>query len=378
MSRILIIVVSLAFVSSDISAENYTPKFDQGVDLKEFIQEAASPSLQTCAPFPEISFATAKTPQLVKKLSKPRAGSYFGPLQPIVTGNKAYSYAQKYPPLIQPSQAPVAKELMIQWVNIENARVLLLDEADGLETKDAELYSDGEQIAQNAAVLNKEIAALKAEIAAYNKQCAGQPVNTNCTNWYNKLIAWQEDVKKRIAAHNAAYTAWEERAKALTDSVDGWKGRVNIWEQAILYFIESAQAFLADTGDCTFERHRELQNQVDDACKIPGQPYKCTQWNPNDPALDCEQWARQHELNLKCAKARHDINTECYKGGDPTHKREEELALERAKECDELIAKFCLKTKIPSIPPRVYPTQPRVTSGWLWSNSQFGYPDGQK
>lgn len=359
MNRLLLTATLLAFISPGISAENYTPKFDQGVDLKEFIRAATNPSLQTCTPFPPTIFTAVKTTHSVKVLPKPRAGSYFGPLQPIVSGNKAYPYAQKYLPPLHSSQNPAAKELLIQWENIENARVLLLDEAQALELKDAKLYADGEQIAQNAVELNKEIEAWKADVATYNAECAGQPVNDKCTAERDRLLKWKQDLEQKIATHNANYDAWKARANELTGSVNNWRSKLKSWEQAILYFIEKAQAFLVDTGDCTYERHRELQNQVDDACKISGQPYKCTQWNPNDPALDCEQWWRQHELNLTCAEARHNINTECYKGGDPTHQREEELAVERAKECGELIAKFCLKTKTPSIPPRVYPTEPK-------------------
>jgi hypothetical protein len=353
MNRSLLTAALLAFISPVISAENYIPKFDQGVDLKEFIKAATAFSLQTCTPFPPTTFSAVKTTRLMKELPKPRAGSYFGPLRPIVTGNKTYPYAQKYPPLIQPSQDPAAKELMIQWENIENARTLLLDEAQGLETKDAQLYADAEQIEQNAAALNKEIEAWEAEAAAYNQQCAGQPVNTNCTNWYNKLVSWQEDLKQRIAAHNANYDAWKQRAQALTDSVNGWKGKVNIWEQAMLYFIEKAQIFLKDTGKCTYEEWEELQDAVDNSCHS-GLDSSCKQWHPSEPTLDCSTWRAYLARNIACYAARHDINTKCYDGGDPGHQEAEQNALNAMANCQGLITKFCVKTYEPTIPERKY------------------------
>lgn len=351
MNRLLFTAALLASFLPAAYAQDYAPKFDQGLDLKEFVQAATDPALQTCMPLPQVDFATVKTTLLVKELPKPKAGSYFGPLQPIVSGNKVHLYSQKYVPLLHSSPDPVAKELLIQWENIENARVLLLNEANALGGKDAKLYADGEKIAQDAAALNKEIEAWKAETAAYNKQCAGQPVNTNCTNWYNKLVAWQEDLKKRIAAHNAAYAAWKERAQALTDSVNGWKGRVRTWEQAILYFIEKAQAFLHDTGNCTPTQHENLQKPVHAFCDLPR---ACKQWHPNNPTEDCAAWREFYQRNIDCHNARREINQVCYDGGNPTHQEKENEALVTAGDCWALIEKNCLKTMATQIPGRRY------------------------
>lgn len=353
MYRLVFTAALLASLLPGAYAQDYAPKFDQGLDLKEFVQAATDPALQTCTPLPQIDLAVVKTTLLVKELPKPKAGSYFGPLQPIVAGNKAHLYSQKYVPPLHSSPDPVAKELLIQWGNIENARVLLLNEANALEGKDAKLYADGEKIAQDAAALNKEIEAWKAETVAYNEQCAGQPVNTNCTNWYNKLVAWQEDLKKQIAAHNAAYAAWKERAQALTDSVNGWKGRVRAWEQAILYFIEKAQIFLKDTGKCTYDEWEELQDAVDNSCHS-GLESSCKQLHPNEPTLDCSTWRLYLARNIACYVARHDINTKCYDGGNPGHQEAEQNASNAIAKCQGLISQFCLKSYEPTIPAREY------------------------
>lgn len=359
MNRLLLVAAILTFFPPGIYAQKYDPNFDKGPDLAEFRKAATEdPAFQTCMPFPPARFDAVKTISIKDRqalgLGKDlflRAGSYFGDLQIRVTGNAAHLYARKYVPPLQESQDPAAKELLIQWENITNARTLLLNEAQSLEHMDSKLYADGEQIGQNAVALNKEIEALKAEIAAYNAECAGQPVTEKCTNWRKELVKWQEDLKKKIADHDANYSDWQKRANELTSSVNGWRSKLKAWEQAILYFIEKAQAFLKDTGNCTPQQHEDLQTPIHPLCD---RDRACKQWNPNNPAEDCVKWREYYQRNIDCHNARREINQVCFNGGNPIHQDKEREAAETAENCWNLIQGHCLKRLSPSIPGRRY------------------------
>lgn len=224
-----------------------------------------------------------------------------------------------------------------------------------MDSTDTGLYAEGVQIDKNAAALNQERAKLSADIDAYNKKCAGQPVSTYCTNWYNKLVAWQNDLQKRIAAHNKHVEEWRGRVKTFKSVVDNWIGVLTGWEQEIIDFINKAESyFYGATGNCGAQQHAALQQAVNDACKVPNEPYACKQWNPNDPAKDCSEWRKIYQRNIDCYNARREINQTCYDGGNPTHQDEERIAAERADKCWLLIQESCLKAIAPSIPGRRY------------------------
>lgn len=360
MNRLLLVTIITALFSPEIYAQNYTPKFDEGLNLSEFMKVATGDSaLQACMPLPPIKFekvkGTSKDEGLLslKELFKFRAGSFYGALRPYVAENTYYRYGIKYPPLLQASQDPVAKELLIQWDNINSARGLLLDTAANLESQDSALYTERVQIAETANALNKEIEELKADIAAFNKQCAGQPVNTYCTNWRARLVAWNEDLGKRLTAHNAHYADWVERKKGLDSSVTNWSEQVKAWQRVILEFIEKAQLFLHDTGTCSQEEWEPLQKAVDDACHS-GEKRACKQWNPGNPTLDCATWREYLGKNLNCYDARHNINTTCYGGGNPGHSDAENQAAAAVQNCQDLITKYCMKVIDSVMPRRAY------------------------
>jgi hypothetical protein len=86
-------------------------------------------------------------------------------------------------------------------------------------------------------------------------------------------------------------------------------------------------------GDCTKERHRELQDDVDDKCSRL--PRGCTE------DMDCRQLERNRFRNERCARARDRINNECFKGGDPGHKAAALAAWRAAENCRELYRRKC-------------------------------------
>lgn len=171
---------------------DYNPDFNKGPELAEFLKVATDPSLQTCLPFPPIKFAAIKG----SSINKPGLGSLA--LRPYVISNTTYRYAQKYPPLLQQTpQDPIAKELLVQWAEIDSTRGLLLDTASDLESQDSVLYAEGVRLSKDAAALKQEQVEFKAAVDAWNQQCVGQPVNEYCTNEYNRLIAWGKDLGAR-------------------------------------------------------------------------------------------------------------------------------------------------------------------------------------
>lgn len=69
MNRLLFVTIILALFSPGVHAQNYNPKFDQGLDLAEFLNAAAEePSLQTCMPLPSIEGEAVNTTAIKNSL----------------------------------------------------------------------------------------------------------------------------------------------------------------------------------------------------------------------------------------------------------------------------------------------------------------------
>lgn len=363
MNRLPLIAIIVAFLSPGIYAQNYNPKFDKAPDLVEFLKAATEdPSFQTCVPFPkqgilpiETSGLDKKQPLTVKSSLMPaQPGFLYGSFPRHISANPDYPIGKKYADKLQGNQNPVAQDLLRDWDKINTTGGSLLKDANSMDSTDTGLYAEGVQIDKNAAALNQERERLSADINAYNAKCAGQPVSTYCTNWYNKLVAWQNDLQKRIAAHNKYVEAWRSRVKTFKSTVDSWIGNLTFWEQYILDFISKAESYIyGATGNCGAQQHAALQQAVNDACHS-GEKRGCKQWNPGNPTLDCAKWKEYLGDNLACYNARHDINTICYDGGNPGHTDAEDQAAAAIQNCQDLISDFCKKSITASIPGRRY------------------------
>ncbi|HEV3037094.1 MAG TPA: hypothetical protein VHA33_04840 [Candidatus Angelobacter sp.] len=95
---------------------------------------------------------------------------------------------------------------------------------------------------------------------------------------------------------------------------------------------------LEPPGDCTKERHRYLQDQINNACKTV--PMSCDKSFsfPDDCGIVLENIRRFQ----KCIEARQLINNECFRGGDPTHNEE---ILGRSKGLARCITKYAENCK---------------------------------
>lgn len=362
MNRLLLTATILAFFSSGIYAQDYNPKFDKAPDLAEFLKAATEDSsFQTCVPFPKQDIIPVETSNLKEiqslivksSLLPPQAGYIYGSFPRHISANPDYPVGKVYASKLQGHQDSVAQQLLQNWDKINTTGSSLLRDANSMDSTDTGLYAEGVQIDKNAAALNQERAKLSADIDAYNKKCAGQPVSTYCTNWYNKLVAWQNDLQKRIAAHNKHVEEWRGRVKTFKSVVDNWIGVLTGWEQEIIDFINKAESyFYGATGNCGAQQHAALQQAVDDACH--NVTFSCGQWHPGNPTQDCSIWREYLGKGLACYDARHNINTTCYDGGNPGHTEAEDNASKAVKNCQDLISKFCMKVIEPTIPGRKY------------------------
>ena len=95
-----------------------------------------------------------------------------------------------------------------------------------------------------------------------------------------------------------------------------------------------------NTGDCTPAQHAALSNKVGDACKNQMKPFSCKKL----PHSSCQEFLRRAPLALACARARREINQQCFKGGDPAHKAEQFNASRAATRCRERYRDECTTT----------------------------------
>lgn len=361
MNRLLLVALILASFSLGIQAQNYNPKFDEGLELAEFIKAATeNPAFHTNLPLPELSGVTIKTidlnnkpPLRAKYTPLPPAPGYMrGPLARYLPQNPDYSVAREYASKVSAYHDPVSQQLLTDWGTINTLGNSLLIEANSLDSLDPKLYVEAVQINKTAAALNKERADYNAASAAYNQKCGGQPATPECTNEYNRLVKWLADLHIRITAHNQHFDEFVGRLQTFNSRVDGWFKTLEKWEQDILGFISKAENFLFGTnGKCTPTQHADLQREVDTLCSMKR---GCEQSNPNDSAKDCPIWREFYQRNIDCHNARREINQVCYGGGNLTHQKEELKAAQAAENCWNLIQGHCLKVIAPSIPGRRY------------------------
>jgi hypothetical protein len=84
-------------------------------------------------------------------------------------------------------------------------------------------------------------------------------------------------------------------------------------------------------SDCTPDELRNLNRRMHAICDLPRSCVK-------PPITDCEELWYRMRLNAYCEKARKDINTKCYRGGDATHRAEVQKARDAYKECSDRYA----------------------------------------
>lgn len=97
--------------------------------------------------------------------------------------------------------------------------------------------------------------------------------------------------------------------------------------------IENAVEQILSQENCTNERSRELQDEVNYRCKRLS--FSCS------AGESCAETKSKMRRAENCARARRRINQECYGGGDRGHQTAERLAREAAERCRRLIRENC-------------------------------------
>lgn len=97
--------------------------------------------------------------------------------------------------------------------------------------------------------------------------------------------------------------------------------------------ILAASSEMEPPGDCTKEKHRELQKEVNRACK--GQKMSCEPWQ------DCVTLERNLMLFEDCIRARQAIMDQCFRGGDQAHRNELANTRRGHRNCADLIDCNC-------------------------------------
>jgi len=344
MNRLLLTTALLAFGSSGIYAQNYTPKFDHGLDLNEFVKAATDDSSgQAFVPVPPVVLAAAKIiaiadgSELGVKKGFPKAGPgyFFGPYRPWLLNNAPYQNGLVYVPHLQGIEHPTADKLLGQWDGINTTRSKLLDEADVIDPKDKALYAEAVNLDQNAAVLNKERDKINAEIVRFNQTCVGVPnPPSNCPSWSADLDRKIADLKRRIDIHNAKVADFRSRKKTFDGAVETFANKIFSWGEYINDFISKAQTFLSYSGTCTKEEHYQLQQVVNAACS-PAIIRACKK------GQDCGLLRENLRKFEACIKARREINDKCFGGGDPGHNEQISNMANGANNCISIIKEDC-------------------------------------
>jgi hypothetical protein len=109
--------------------------------------------------------------------------------------------------------------------------------------------------------------------------------------------------------------AVDEFVDALIDDLDGFAAFSN----------------LPPPGNCTWERHRQLQAPVHVLCDINNRGRVC-----EAGMTGCINLNQRIQRNARCIEARHRINRECYAGGDREHRIAENDARRALSKCQRL------------------------------------------
>jgi hypothetical protein len=107
-------------------------------------------------------------------------------------------------------------------------------------------------------------------------------------------------------------------------------------EDEAYYGEEAERITLQPPGDCNWLRHAQLQGKVRRLCDMPR---ACTE------AMSCKVLTKRGKRNVRCAGARSDINTECYRGGDQPHQQAAREAAAAANNCRRLFLAKCGSTR---------------------------------
>jgi hypothetical protein len=233
---------------------------------------------------------------------------------------------------------PVTKKAIeVDFGRLRDRRSQLLPQAGGLDSEDDLLMADYARQTEERRGLDAEFADLSSRIADHNSRCNPAPDDATyqqCVAEGAQLNARRDQYNNKVADFNARLTSYTTQREQLQRAWGAFLQSVDLWGVEIQALIDRIQKEFAsaDTGDCTEEQHRRLQDEVDRACK---RPRACK------GDMECAELRENLRKSRECYDARKTINDTCFKGGDVGHKKALEEAQNAINNCLDLIPEKC-------------------------------------
>lgn len=231
--------------SAPVSAEDRKVDFDQGPSVSAIVQTHEKAKMAMIVPLAVKIQATPKAADVHT------FGSVFGPFLQRTLESQPYKSASELLAPIKLLPAQVQAPLTEEWKTIESVRLDLLDAAKPLDVEDGSLYDEAVSINKETPLLQKRLDDLNADIDNYNRQCAGQPVNQFCQDWFGRIATAKAQLSTDIGNHNKRVDVWNGRYNDLSARAAAHNKKVDDWEASIGAFAARASKALDDGGIST-------------------------------------------------------------------------------------------------------------------------------
>lgn len=231
----------------------------------------------------------------------------------------------------------VRQAIQLDFGRVRDKRSQLVPEAAGLDSDDDTLIAENSRLAEEKRNLDSELADLSRQINDHNARCNPAPDDASyqqCVANASRLNSWRDQYNNKIADYNGRLGNYQTRLNRLKQAWAGLVQSVDAWGTEIQALIDRIvkEFNKTDTGDCTAEQHRTLQDEVDQACK---RPRACI------GNMECPELRDNLRKNQECYNARKAINDTCYRGGDEGHKQALAEAQNAINNCLDFITKNC-------------------------------------
>lgn len=234
-------LILTVFAGVNLSAEALKVEFDSSPSAGDVLREA-----RKAVGMPSLSPMASHILSIEKQSPSRNKGTIFGPFESRIIYSQPYKSAAALIDPIKKLPAEIQAPLNTEWGAIGSIRQDLLAAARPLDDEDGSLYDEAISINQGTAQLQSRLDQLNSDIANYNNQCAGRPVNQPCQDWYARLAAAKGQLERDIDSHNKRVDIWNSRYSALSASSAAHKKKVSDWESRIGAFIANANKALDD------------------------------------------------------------------------------------------------------------------------------------
>ncbi|HAZ09277.1 MAG TPA: hypothetical protein DCZ01_12340 [Elusimicrobia bacterium] len=234
----------------------------------------------------------------------------------------------------------VQRPLKSEFVSRENERNLMLPEADWVDDQaNNRLGSWKKRLDMQLENLETETRAYVVENAQHQSRCNPAP-DENTYDWCKKdharLDDWRQNLGKRGDAYNIELEQFREEVRPYNSRLKTLLDLIQAWENGVLDLIRRLKLTLSETGTCTKEQHRQLQDDVDAKCKKEEEKRACR------GNQECGVLRQTLTRNQACYDARRKIVDVCYNGQpNEGHQQALDEAQNAISKCLQWIQKRC-------------------------------------